>query len=271
MVTIASRATFSSSLSQLLKSANQINNISKKLALGKSIISGQDSPALLTRLQNMNSTINGIEIASRNAETARGYLNTADNGLSAINDTLQQIRGLAVQGADDLMPAAARQALNNQSQSLLEGLNNMASTYNFNGTNLLDGSFGSRSIQVGPNEGDTVSINLSDARPTALGVDDIDLGSSATSATALTSLDNALAQVNSARSSTGSALNRIDNTIITNGTNAVNYTVARSLLEDLDIANGMAELTRFKIQYKATLQSFKALLKTEQSKLSILV
>lgn len=269
MVTIGSQTTLLRTLHDFNRTQGALKSIYQKLATGKQILSGQDSPTLLQRLANLTSTVNGIEVASQNASVARGYMGVADGGLVSINDTLQQLRGLAVEASSDLLSPAERSAITLQSQNLLDALNQTANSSTYNGTKLLDGSFGTKTIQVGPNEGDTVSISLADARAATLGVDGIDLTTSASAGTAITALDDAISQVNASRASVGTSLQRLDNTIIANGYISTNYTAARSLLEDLDYARGTAELMKLQILSRSSIYVLQAGLQSERSKLSI--
>ncbi|MFX8550587.1 flagellin, partial [Acinetobacter baumannii] len=72
---------------------------------------------------------------------------------------LQRIRELAVQSRNATNSASDRAALNTEAQQLKAEIDRVASTTNFNGVKLLDGSFTNQAFQVGANAGETISVS----------------------------------------------------------------------------------------------------------------
>ena len=88
---------------------------------------------------------------------------TAEGALSETTNILQRIRELAVQAANDTNNSADRQSIQAEVSQLVSEIDRIAETTNFNGNNLIDGSFLSRDLQVGANVGETLSVSVDGA------------------------------------------------------------------------------------------------------------
>jgi flagellin len=110
-------------------------------------------------------------------------LKTAESALSETNNLLQRLRELGVQAGNDTNTAADRQALQAESKQLLAEIDRVANQVQYNGQNLLDGSFSSKTFQIGANSGQTLSVSVSAARSTDIG-NAMELTSSTTAAAA---------------------------------------------------------------------------------------
>jgi flagellin len=148
-------------------SQNALNMSMTRLSSGLRINSAADDPAGYAIAQQMTTQVNGMSQAGRNANNAVSLLQTGEGALTQVTDNLQNIRELAVEAADATNSATDRSALNQQVQQDLQQIDQIASTTQFNGQNILDGSFGQANFQVGANVGDTVGINLSTSVRTA--------------------------------------------------------------------------------------------------------
>ena len=143
----------------------------QRLSSGLRINSAKDDAAGLAISSRMTTQIRGLNQASRNANDAISLSQTAEGALSSIGDNLQRIRELAVQSANASNSSVDRASLNNEASQLVAEIQRISVSANFNGVNLLDGSFTSQIFQVGPNSGQTISIDsIASAQTTALGV-----------------------------------------------------------------------------------------------------
>ena len=89
-----------------------------------------------------------------------------------VTNNLQRIRELAVQSANATNSSSDRAAMQQEVAQLVSEINRIALQTNFNGVNLLDGSFSSQDFQVGANVGDTISLtSVVDATKGGLGLD----------------------------------------------------------------------------------------------------
>ena len=136
----------------------------QRLSSGLRINSAKDDAAGLAISQRMTAQINGQNQAQRNANDGISLSQTAEGALQSSGDILQRIRELAVQSANASNSASDRQALNAEVGQLTSELDRIAQTTQFNGQNLLDGSFTSASFQVGANAGQTITMTSANFR-----------------------------------------------------------------------------------------------------------
>ena len=141
----------------LAASSSSMTTSIARLSSGMRINSAQDDPAGLAISDRMTSQINGMDQASRNANDGISLAQVAGGALSSATTILQRIRELAVQSANATNTASDRQALNAEVGQLTSELNRIAQTTQFNGENLLDGTFGSATFQVGANANQTIT------------------------------------------------------------------------------------------------------------------
>ena len=141
----------------------------QRLSSGLRINSAKDDAAGMAISDRMTSQIRGLNQAARNANDGVSLAQTAEGGLSALGDSLQRIRELAIQSANSTNSASDRASLNAEAQSLLSEISRVASTTQFNGLNLLDGSFTSSQFQVGANANQTISVSIGGATTAQIG------------------------------------------------------------------------------------------------------
>ena len=141
----------------------------QRLSSGLRINSAADDAAGLAISQRFTSQINGMNQAARNANDGISLAQVAEGALGGASDILQRIRELAVQSANATNSASDRQALNAEVSQLTSELNRIAQTTNFNGRNLLDGSFTSAAFQVGANANQTITATSANFSTSAYG------------------------------------------------------------------------------------------------------
>ncbi len=137
----------------------------EKLSSGLRINRAADDAAGLAISEGLRSQVGGLKVAARNAQDGISVVQTAEGALGETHSVLQRLRDLAVQAANDSNNGAARTNIATEATQLREELSRIASSTNFNGTRLLDGSAGTLNFQVGAN-GDAnsrIAVNLSGA------------------------------------------------------------------------------------------------------------
>ena len=142
----------------------------QRLSSGMRINSAKDDAAGLSISERMSSQVRGLNQAARNANDAVSLSQTAEGALSSITDGLQRIRELSIQAANATNSASDRAALQNEVSQRVAEISRVGSQTQFNGLNLLDGSFTSQSFQIGANANQTIDIaSIADSRASALG------------------------------------------------------------------------------------------------------
>jgi flagellin len=142
----------------LSTSQTSLNTSIQRLSSGLRINSAKDDAAGLAISDRMNSQIKGMNQAVRNANDGVSMAQTAEGALSSSGDMLQRIRELAVQSSNSSNSSSDRKALQTEVSQLTSELNRVASTTQFNGQNLLDGSMGTANFQVGANANQLISM-----------------------------------------------------------------------------------------------------------------
>lgn len=154
----------------LATSGRDMSTALQRLSSGLRINSAKDDAAGLAIAQRLGAQVRGLNQAARNASDAISLSQTAEGSLDAITQNLQRMRELAVQSANSTNSASDRAALQLEIKELKAEIDRVASHTQFNGINLLDGSFENRAFQVGANANQSITIDsIASARTSALG------------------------------------------------------------------------------------------------------
>ena len=264
-----------------MTASNQLQASMERLSSGKRINSAKDDAAGLAIATKMTAQIKGLNAAARNANDGVSLAQTAEGALGQISNIIQRVRELAVQSANGTVTNADRAGLDNESRALIDQIDTIASTTNFNGVSLLNGSAASINIQTGINATDTVAVALSDARSVTMnitkaavvgtaGATEIDLSTAGNASTALAKLDTALNTVASARASLGASQNRLSVTVENIGSTVTNLTEARSRIEDVDFSSETTNLAKAQILSQASTAMIAQANQAQQGVLSLI-
>ena len=217
---------------------NQLNTSMIRIATGQRINSAADDAAGLAISDRMTAQIRGLEQGTRNVMDMQSLVNTAEGGLSTINDSLLRIRELTVQSMNGILTDDDRQRIQHEIDQLVTEIDAVTERTEFNTMRLLDGSFsaedgrGLHTAADASGRGPTVYIgNMTSGM--LLGPEPFNVVSGEFS---LQRLDDALAQVSRERSYLGAMSNRFDTTIASNQIANLNLAAARSNIRDADIA-----------------------------------
>lgn len=142
-------------------SQSSLNQALQRLSSGLRINSAKDDAAGLAIAERFTTQIRGLNQAARNANDGISLSQTAEGALGEVTNNLQRIRELAVQSANATNNSSDRAALDLEVQQRIAEIDRISSQTSFNGTRVLDGSFGTSAFQVGANAGETISVNLS--------------------------------------------------------------------------------------------------------------
>jgi len=112
----------------------------EKLSSGLRINRAADDAAGLAISEKMRSQIRGLDQASRNAQDGISLIQTAEGALNETHSILQRMRELAVQAANDTYTSEDRSQIQLEINQLTEEINRIATTTEFNGKSLLDGT-----------------------------------------------------------------------------------------------------------------------------------
>ena len=142
----------------------------QRLSSGLRINSAKDDAAGLAISERMGAQVRGLNQAVRNSNDAVSLAQTAEGSLAEIGNVLQRMREIAVQSANDTNTSVDRAALQTEASQLSSEIDRIAGASQFSGKNLLDGTFGTSTFQVGANAGQTIAVAVGSAKTTALGI-----------------------------------------------------------------------------------------------------
>ncbi len=112
-----------------------------RLSSGLKITHAKDNPSGLAMSRRMNSQIEGLGVAGDTSHDAISIVQVADGSLSEIHDVLQRMNELAVKASNGTLTEDDRKTIQAEITELKDEIDRMAGTTQFNGQNLLDGSF----------------------------------------------------------------------------------------------------------------------------------
>src|SRR3954465_14062156 len=128
-------------ITRLGRNQTDLNTRLQRLSTGLKINSGKDAPAGLIASETLRSEINGIHQAIDNSQRAGNVINTAEGALSEVSSLLLEVQGLTNQAANSgaLSPEEIK-ANQLQVDAILNSVNRISNTTQFNGVKLLSGS-----------------------------------------------------------------------------------------------------------------------------------
>ncbi len=231
----------------LMKSQGSLNTALQRLSSGLRINSAKDDAAGLFTSQQMTRDLRGTNQAIRNAADGISVGQTAEGAAGEVSNILQRMRELAVQSANGTV--TNRTGITAEMDQLELQIQSIVDKTEFNGTKLLDGT-GALTLQVGTNNGDTVSISAVDLT-SIVGYTNVDVSTSGAAATALGTLKTSIDTVSEKRATFGAVANRFESVISTLSVNAESLSASRSRILDADFAAETAKLTRAQILQQA--------------------
>lgn len=220
-----------------------------RLSSGLRINYAWDDPAGLAVSERFRAQIDSMVEAERNANYNVNLLATAEGALQTIDNTLTRMRALAIQASNGALASQDRAALNLEFQQLSSEITRIAATTNYNGLNLLDGTYSLNGIKfhIGTynvSGQDYYYVTLNDMSSSALGLTGLDLTTTLSAQNAIDSIDAAINLKDSERTRLGSQVSRLQNTILNLQIQRENATASESQIRDADIAQEMSSFVR---------------------------
>ena len=232
----------------------QIDKSLQSLASGSRVVHAGDDAAGFAIAESLRGQAAGTKQAKFNAESAVGLVQTAEGGLSELNNILVRMRELAVYSASDTIGDDERGFLNTEFTGLAEEFDRIAKSTRYGNKQLLTGSGEQFEFQVGAFKGPENVINFNlDANTTAsdVGIDGLEVNSKSDANSALDKIDTAMLKVAGARATFGGMQSRLEHTINALGIQDENLEEARGHIVDVDAAEESAKLAQAQLQQEA--------------------
>ena len=154
----------------LTKNTQRLGTAMERLSTGKRINSASDDATGLAIATRLDAQTRGLQSAIKNANDSISTVETAEGAMQEVTSILQRMRELAIQSASDTNSDADRTFLQNEIDQLSTELDRIASTTQYNGINVLDGTYSNKVFQIGANAGQTMNISIGAMSSSVLGV-----------------------------------------------------------------------------------------------------
>jgi flagellin len=244
-------------------SVKEVTKNMEKLASGQRINRAGDDASGLAVSEKMRSQIRGLNQASRNASDGVSFIQTTEGYLQESQDILQRLRELSVQSSNGIYTAQDRSQIQVEVSQLVDEIDRVASHAQFNGLNMLTGSYarqegtnnvpGSMWFQIGANVDQRTRVFIGTMSATALGLKDVASGNKINLASpdeanrAIMTFDAALNKVSKQRADLGAYQNRLEFTVKGLDVGAENLQASESRIRDVDMAKQMVDYTKNQI------------------------
>ena len=158
------------SQNNLTKSQNALGSAIERLSSGLRINSAKDDAAGQAIANRFTANIKGLTQAARNANDGISIAQTTEGALNEINNNLQRIRELSVQAVNGTNSSSDLDSIQAEIQQRLDEIDRVSAQTQFNGVRVL-ASDNELKVQVGANDGESISVNLKEITAKTLGLD----------------------------------------------------------------------------------------------------
>lgn len=228
---------------------SEIDKSLEKLSSGLKINRAGDDAAGLAISEKMRAQIKGLDMSVKNGQDAISLIQTAESAMGESHSILQRMREVAVQSSSDSNTTSDRVQLQIEISQLVSEINRIGSTTQFNTMNLLSGKYSSTALKfhLGANKDQTVTINISSMKASALGVSTMSVSSQTGAETAISTLDSAIYKVSGQRAKLGAMQNRLEYAVNNLKVTSENLQAAESRIRDVDMAKEMTTFSKNQI------------------------
>ncbi len=239
----------------------------EKLSSGERINRAGDDASGLAVSEKMRMQIRGLNQAERNIQNGVSFIQVTEGYLQETSDILGRIRELSVQAANGIYSAEDRMQIQVEVSQLIDEVDRIASAAQFNGMNMLTGSFASDSVtgqimqlQVGANVDQNERIYIGTMTAQSLGLTGaqgdvtakLNIADPESANMALATVDSAMTSVNKQRADLGAYQNRFELAAEGIAIAAENLQAAESTVRDTDMASQIVEFTKDQILTQAS-------------------
>ena len=153
----------------ITRNDREMTTAMERLSTGKRINSAGDDAAGLAIAARMQSQVDGLDQAVRNANDGIAMLQVAEGAVVEISNMLSRMRELAIQAASGTYSATDRAALDLELQQLFLEIQRIALNTEWNGISILNGGNNAANptataenvtLQIGAGSGQTMTVGL---------------------------------------------------------------------------------------------------------------
>jgi len=269
---------------QIRLSNRSLSTATERLSTGMCINASKDNPFKNYEAKNVESDITSNNRAKQNSLDGASLLQIAEGSCTEIQNILQRIRELSVQGANDTLSSTERHYLQIESQELLKEIDRISTGTTFNSKVIFGNSNDSFSgwqkdgeerkikdwtpflfeegarpgiLHIGITSGaekiDSVKISIPEISAKSLGLDTLSLTYQNGAATAIDDLDSALSSLSTIRSYMGSYVRRMEDQVEDLSSTNIGLNNYIGKIQDTDFAKESTTLASSQIQVQAAM------------------
>jgi flagellin len=249
-----------------------------RLSSGSRINSGADDAAGLAIADGLRANVSALTQSSRNANDGVGMLQVADGAFAQVTNLLNRAVTLATEASTGTVSDSQRTALDAEYQAILDEIDRIGTKTTFNGTAVFTATatdiYLSDSTAVGNS---TISVTVGALSKTdvgdgstALDLSADDLTSASNAQTALSDINTAISNIAGRRGALGAAINRLQSAVTVMNNQVQNLSAAEDGIRAADIAQEVANMTKFSILNQTGISSLAQANQMQQSVLSLL-
>ena len=234
---------------------NSMETSMARLSSGNRINSAADDAAGLQIARRMDTEIQGLNQAVRNAADAQALLQTAEGALDEVHTILLRIRELSVQASNGTYGAQDRLAIQAEVTDLQSEITRISNDTTWNSISLIEGSQSTGiTFQIGADNTQTVTVAIANIALATLSIGGTSQVTTATNAMSyIAAVDKAISVISTNRGTYAAAINRLDHSVANMQDIATNLSAAKGRIEDADFAAETANLSRTQVLQQASM------------------
>ena len=240
----------------LNKSQNALSTSIQRLSTGLRINGAKDDAAGQGIANRFTSQIRGLTQAARNANDGISLTQTLEDAYSQINDNLQRVRELAVQGLNATNTEDDLSSIMDEIKKRGDEIGRITEQVSFNGINLFEATRDFK-FQVGAKDNQIIAVTTQEQSRSII-FDDIQTAATTdlvenrqADSTVLGKIDDKIKVIDEARGKLGATQNCFEATVSEIQGRTNNLSASRSRIEDADYAVEVSNMTRAQILQQA--------------------
>jgi flagellar hook-associated protein 3 FlgL len=279
---------FERGIGAMLDQQSKVSETQLQIASGKRVVTPSDDPSSMTRILDYNRKIDTLDQYLKNADRVTTRLEVEESAISSIENTLQRVRELTVQGSSDLLSQENRTAIATEIRELRDQILAQANTRDAQGEYIFAGyqtgtvpfvesvpgvvsyagDLGNRQLQISAqrwvedgNNGQEVfmGIQTTSGRQSIFDTLDAiatDLEADLNVNAYLDDVDYAASHMAGVRATIGARMNAVEEQVLVNEEVKTTLELHRSGEEDLDYAEAISRMDRQLVALEAAQKAY---------------
>jgi flagellin len=245
-----------------------------RLSSGSRINSGADDAAGLAIADGLHANVTALTQSARNATDGIGMLQVADGSLGQITSLLNRAVTLATEAASDTVTTDQITALNSEYTQIQDQIDKIGGKTTYNGSAIFGRASATIFMSDGSGAANATSLDISNALASvdsgSLGLTAAGFTDSTGAAAELDLITTAIGTVAGLRGTAGAFMNQLQSATNVMNNQVQNLSASEDGIRAADIAQEVANLTKFNILNQTGISALSQANQMQQSVLSLL-